>query len=65
MSPEEEAQLRHLLRLERQLPQPISQLFRRTTKRFSRAGELLKGTDKQKTIASKKKDEAPQSGKKR
>lgn len=45
MSPEESAQLRHLMRKQRQLPQPVEQLLRHATKRKSRASQLLKTSE--------------------
>ena len=41
MSPEEKAQLRHLMRLSRQLPQPKSELLQRATKRRSVAAQRM------------------------
>ena len=40
MSPEQEAQLRHLIRKSQQMPEPSWNLFQRTTKRFSRATRI-------------------------
>jgi hypothetical protein len=43
MSPEEKAQLRHLMR--KKLPQPKSELFKRVSKRKSKAGKLLQESE--------------------
>lgn len=40
MSPDEEKQLRQLLRKSHQLPEPTWNLIARTTKRFSRLAEI-------------------------
>lgn len=42
MGPDEEKQLRQVLRMAHQLPEPDWNLFARTTKRFSRAGRYIK-----------------------
>lgn len=65
MSPEEKAQLRQLLRKSQQLPQPPSQLFRRATKKMSRAGQLLKGDDVEKSIRKQKRDAQIAEGRKK
>lgn len=39
MSPEQEAQLRQLLRMSHKLPEPSWNLFNRTSRRFSRFAE--------------------------
>lgn len=53
MSPEEKAQLRQLIRKAKQLPQPKSELFKRVSKRKSRAGKLLEESELPK-LAKKK-----------
>jgi hypothetical protein len=50
MSTEDEKQLRQVLRMAHQLPEPDWNLLARTSKRFSRAGQELKGIDVQKMV---------------
>ena len=45
MGPDDEKQLRVLMMKAHQLPDPPSHYLRRVSKRFSRAGQLLKGMD--------------------
>jgi len=45
--PEDDTQLRHLVRKAHQLPEPTWNLFARTTKQFSRAGQTLRGINAQ------------------
>lgn len=47
MSPEENAQLRYLLRQSKQLPQPVSQLFKRASKRFGFGTPSRMGIERQ------------------
>ena len=42
MGPDEEKQLRQVLRMARQLPEPDWNLLKRATKRKSRAGKMLR-----------------------
>lgn len=44
MNSEQDAQLRYLIRKSFQLPQPDWDLFARTSRRWSRAESLLRGT---------------------
>lgn len=65
MSPEDEAQLRYLMRKKRELPLPLSEILSRTTRRFSSAtqpGPSIKqqaqiGALEQQRIESQKKKE--------
>jgi len=65
MSPEEEAQLRHLIRKGKELPQPTSQLFKRATKRYSKAGQILKKTEVEKNRRQQKRDAKIAEGRKK
>ena len=65
MNPEEKAQLRQLLRKSQQLPQPPSQLFRRATKKMSRAGQLLKKDEVEKSINQQKRNAQIAQGRKK
>lgn len=69
---EDEKQLRQVVRMAHQLPQPDWDLFARTTKKWSKAGKELKGIDfqamvgkkKRKNIKKKKDDKVDQGGQK-
>lgn len=75
MSTEDDARVRQVLRMAQQLPEPDWNLFARATKKFSRAGQPLKGRSHQKRVGkpmrkyqSKKKEDGntiDQSGQKR
>lgn len=52
MSPEEKAQLRQLMR--KKLPQPTSELFKRTSKRFSTAASKIPSIEQQSQQQKKK-----------
>lgn len=54
MSPEEKAQLRQLMRKSTQLPEPSWNLFKRVSKRFSRAKQPVAPVDDKASKGRKK-----------